>query len=470
MIQCPTSQKFGAYGQMAKVAFFVDHDIVFRHFIENKSIVFDNSNFEVRYFFPKKPNKRFSICDDEINSLNLKSTYITVSSERVLNWRHLFYKNQIINFLFKGDLRLLHALYLAVGYKALLKFLALSLPVVSQLHDHFTKWKLRKRLSSLYAELLTFDPDLVVHPTVLEGYFVNDLLMLRSRTNTPVWFFMNSWDNPSTKRAVIGLPDKLFVWGEQTKNHAVKYMGMPANQIVIFGAAQFDVYKNSSIVGRKVGGKHKSVIQILYAGSSRGSDEFSHLLAIDRVLSSVPTKVECIYRPHPWGNGGVQGWRIKQFKFQNIVIDPSMVDYVEKLDSEGNLGITRPDYLDTARILHCVDAVLSPLSTILLEAQMLGKPVGAILYKDEKVVAKNAVRFAAGHPHFDEFLKVDEVVKFEKIDNLERDLIKVLNLIEDESYVSSAKAASKFFCPQFDTSFRDRINYEILKVVRECDG
>ena len=35
---------------------------------------------------------------------------------------------------------------------------------------------------------------------------------------------MNSWDNPSTKRSLIGNPDWLFVWGEQTKKHAEKFV------------------------------------------------------------------------------------------------------------------------------------------------------------------------------------------------------------------------------------------------------
>ena len=37
---------------------------------------------------------------------------------------------------------------------------------------------------------------------------------------------MNSWDNPSTKRSIVGNPDWFFVWGDQTKNHAIKYMNI----------------------------------------------------------------------------------------------------------------------------------------------------------------------------------------------------------------------------------------------------
>jgi hypothetical protein len=38
---------------------------------------------------------------------------------------------------------------------------------------------------------------------------------------------MNSWDNPSSKAFIVGTPDRLFVWGEQTKQHAVRYLQMP---------------------------------------------------------------------------------------------------------------------------------------------------------------------------------------------------------------------------------------------------
>ena len=56
---------------------------------------------------------------------------------------------------------------------------------------------------------------------------------------------MNSWDNPSTKSTMLGNPDKLLVWGEQTKNHANEFLKCPKDSIVLSGAAQFEIYKKN---------------------------------------------------------------------------------------------------------------------------------------------------------------------------------------------------------------------------------
>src|SRR6185436_20144123 len=97
---------------------------------------------------------------------------------------------------------------------------------------------------------------------------------------------MNSWDNPSTKRAIIGQPDWLLVWGPQTRQHAIKYMGMDPARAVVFGAAQFDVYRRPPRVSRDEFCRAQRVSAtkrlLLYAGSSKGTDEFEHLRMIEQ--------------------------------------------------------------------------------------------------------------------------------------------------------------------------------------------
>ena len=39
------------------------------------------------------------------------------------------------------------------------------------------------------------------------------------------------------------MPDKLVVWGEQMRRHAIKYLGISNQKIECFGAAQFEIYK-----------------------------------------------------------------------------------------------------------------------------------------------------------------------------------------------------------------------------------
>ena len=55
---------------------------------------------------------------------------------------------------------------------------------------------------------------------------------------------MNSWDNPISKRAVVSNDYWLLVWGSQTKNHALKYMGMPENKVIEFDPFPHILIKN----------------------------------------------------------------------------------------------------------------------------------------------------------------------------------------------------------------------------------
>ena len=64
---------------------------------------------------------------------------------------------------------------------------------------------------------------------------------------------MNSWDNPLFGKIAGGIPDLFLAWGPQTNQFAKKYMGLPSDKVLDFGAAQFDIYrKKQKISKRKV--------------------------------------------------------------------------------------------------------------------------------------------------------------------------------------------------------------------------
>ena len=150
------------------------------------------------------------------------------------------------------------------------------------------------------------DLDVLVHPTVFEGYFINDFILVGRRLGIPTIAIMNSWDNPSSKRSVIGVPDWVLVWGPQTRAHAVKYMGVAPERAVSFGAAQFDVFGRPARITREQFcaeygiDAHKRIL--LYAGSSKGADEFEHLRMIEDAIDRGDlSDVAIVYRPHPGG-------------------------------------------------------------------------------------------------------------------------------------------------------------------------
>ena len=87
----------------------------------------------------------------------------------------------------------------------------------------------------------------MIHPSVLEGSYIDDVIFYGKKIKKPVIVIMNSWDNPLTKRSVVNKDYYLLVWGKQTKSHAINYMGLDERRVIEFGAAQFDLYNNLEI-------------------------------------------------------------------------------------------------------------------------------------------------------------------------------------------------------------------------------
>ena len=61
--------------------------------------------------------------------------------------------------------------------------------------------------------------------------------------------------------------------------------------------------------------------------------------------------------------------------FKHVTMDPHMESYYRRVTNTDSQGFDMADYHVTHKLLHLVDAVTSPLSTILLEALLHGKPV-----------------------------------------------------------------------------------------------
>ena len=82
--------------------------------------------------------------------------------------------------------------------------------------------------------------------------------------------------------------------------------------------------------------------------------------------------ISILYRPHPWGGGGNRGNEILNHNWKHVKIESYSKKYLKSLRNKG-YHMTFPDYSDTHIVLSHVDFVISPLSTILIEAALLIK-------------------------------------------------------------------------------------------------
>ena len=310
-----------------------------------------------------------------------------------------------------------------------------------------------------------FNPDIIIHPSVLEGLFINDLIIFKNIFKIPLIVIMNSWDNPSTKKAVIGHPDYLLVWGKQTYNHALKFMKMKPENVIQFGSAQFDIYSKKINCNKKQFNSLYKIkaneIVLLYAGSSAFTNEIHHLSIIDEAINSERLKnVKIIYRPHPWGGGGQNGKNLLNKKWKNILIDKNMLKYLKYIKSGGK-GKFLSNYLDTHVILSNVDAVISPLSTILIEAAMHGKPGLCFLpFQDDSKHFLINVNLM----HFQEFFQNKNFIKAYGYNELINKVDELIKKLTDKNVSKLLKKEAEFYVKNFKESYSKRI----LKFTETC--
>ena len=147
---------------------------------------------------------------------------------------------------------------------------------------------------------------------------------------------MNSWDNPTLKRAAVGRPSAVTVWGEQSRAHSVRFMNMPASSVHVLGAAQFDLFRDPPEQDRDAICQEHNINPtdriLLYAGSSKGNREATHL----RWLSEAITRGELastaiLYRPHPFGLAAEDARDILENTPPHVHIEASMRPLLKRL-------------------------------------------------------------------------------------------------------------------------------------------
>lgn len=303
------------------------------------------------------------------------------------------------------------------------------------------------------------EPDVILHPCVLEGAYINDLVEVSRELSIPLAVIMNSWDNPATKQAMAGEPDLLLVWGEQTEGHAIKYVGLPREKIRRFGAAQFEVYRQAPRVSREEFCRRHEISPaktvVLYAGSSKGTDEYSHLRSLETAIEKgVLENVEIVYRPHPWGAGGKGGERILCEEWKHVHIEFSMREYLEHAKADDN-AVYMADYRNTHDVLSSVDALISPLSTIILEALLHKKPAMCFLPVDET----DASHFMHDKDfvHFREMFSMEEVITARGHPALVPAAERLVARVRDPKFAEGLQGAADFFVEPFEQPWCDRI-------------
>lgn len=181
---------------------------------------------------------------------------------------------------------------------------------------------------------------------------------LCKRHNVKLVYIADNWDNLSSKTIILDPPDKMFVWGEQSSNHATEIQGFSPDIIEIGSSPRLQVYKNTSNAGvtKKTLG---------FMGAFMYFDEIS---IINKICAQLPAQWDILYRPHPWAMSKTDFLRAKLD--ERVKID---------IDDEGNInyGIEA-----TSSFFERVAISTGGLTTMMVESLLANRPCIALAIND----------------------------------------------------------------------------------------
>ena len=421
-----------------KILIFIDADPVVRHFIHSGQLAPLERSHDVTYVFnderdvPAEKRRMFT----DFESLDLPRILTTkVDRRRHGLWYNLTTTAVLRNHRGTPNYAARRRLAAALTNERVTRRCEfLGQPIIFPIF----KWLYLKAmvLHSGVVEILRSEkPDVIVHPSLLNGAFQNEVALAAEKMRVPLVVLMNSWDNPTGKAAAVGSIDQLVVWGEQTREHAITYLKMPPERVHCFGAAQFQVYRHPPKESRErlaeMFGVPSDKKIILYAASRSNAWELDLLKEVDHAIDAgrLPN-CHVLYRPHPWRGPLIPGEKdFYSFQFRNISMDPHLEEFYLARIRGGGTSMLLTDYEVTNKLMALVDVIASPLSTLLMESLLNLKPAVMLLPEGDAGRALHMDQI-----HFQAFAENEGVICCKRSEDLIDACAEALRLCDDEAF------------------------------------
>jgi len=319
---------------------------------------------------------------------------------------------------------------------------------------------------------LELKPSFYVIASALLDPYTDEALWIAEKLNIPTLLLVAGWDNLSSKGLLYRQPTRMGVWGEQTKRHAVAVQNTPNERVAIVGAPHFEDYRTRPVQDSRLLRRQLSVPEtgrlVLFAGTVRPFDETELLELLDHAIENGEVApMHVVYRPHPLRHVREREANFLSGSFRHISMDPEMVEGYQQ-HKQGQTRALPANFLGRSQHLvqlyNTVDAVVSPMSTILLEALVLGLPVMATSFGDGK--HSFGVHNASRMLHFKELYEIPEVVICRSRDTFVSDLQQLVSTIGDANRRVILRNASQFFVLQDQRSYAERVAEELKTMLR----
>jgi hypothetical protein len=310
-------------------------------------------------------------------------------------------------------------------------------------------------------------PDFFVLPSALMDFISDDVLQISDKLKIPTLLLVLGWDNLSSKGLLYHKPTMIGVWGEQSKKHAIEVQDIAADRIHVIGAPHFEYFRirktQKEIADLRISwGVPATGNLVLFGGTFRPFDETQMLQEIDLAITNgtLPA-THLIYRPHPWRDSRKSEDNFLNQTWQNISIDPELSE-VYRLSKAGAINVSPLSRQATFRMEHlselyqAVDAVISPMSTVLLESLFFGNPTMAISFGDGKHLwSPDKVSHML---HFKELYEIPDFIVCREREKLISTINLLLSRTGDRHHSEALSKYSEYFVYQDDYSYGERVS------------
>lgn len=276
--------------------------------------------------------------------------------------------------------------------------------------------------------LRRYQPDLVVTGT--PGLNRNDVHLMRAarRARIETATVMLSWDNLSSKGYMGARPDHLLVWSDLMAHEAVMYHSFPRERIQWCGAAQFDYYyqfrqRFDRDAWRKREGIPEGRPLIVYGTINPWimPHEIHTVRQIVEAIESGKFKVKPLLwiRMHPQAVRGEFRCAVDPFR---KLVGPSVRIEEPPVQSEKLAwDLPRRDIEHLAQLMAAADVVVTPCSTLSIDAACVDTPIINVFFDGDAAVhpALSARRFMS-YTHYAHILETGGIAKAMNIDDFVR--------------------------------------------------
>lgn len=284
-------------------------------------------------------------------------------------WYHSFYvylrrnqlefRNTIKALSIKWSLRRLHEI--------------LSLPFFAWSIDRLDRYIFSQDENARSA-LKSIRPNVLIAAGSALDSYSHHILKTAASMTIPTLMVISHWDYFSKKGLLRFKPDKLYVWGDDMRNSALRFNNISGSDVTVVGAPQFQKYLGK--MPQKLKAKTELGLEVsrnwlLFPGSGIPYDELSVLKRLsDWLVRAGRDDLGIIYRPHPraWDRKSKLG--LSPASLKNVVVDQSILE----------AGQSEAHY---QRLIAASEGIISPYSTMILEGALCGLPALCVCFPDQ---------------------------------------------------------------------------------------